>query len=88
MVSQYKKLYCEEQWQRQGVGLGSRCAQGRAGRAGSRLGAGHAGAGPIGRAHGASVLGVQGALRACLGLAGGARGRAARHGRAKRWRAR
>ena len=52
MVSQYKNLYCEEQWQRQGAGLGSRRAQGRAGRAGSRLGvlALGAQAGCVGRA--------------------------------------
>ena len=63
--------------------------------------AGRAGAGRVGRARGACVLGVQGARgrRACVGRAGvaqgargaqasGARRRAARHGRAERWRAR
>ena len=75
MVSQFKKLYCEEQWQRQGAGLGSRRAQGRAGRACSRLGAGRAGAGHAGarrtgKARGACVLGVQAGMH-------GARGRGA-----------
>ena len=61
-----------------------------AGHADSRLGAERAGAGGAGRACGACVLGVQGARgrRACVGRAGVACRRAARHGRAKRWRAR
>ena len=64
-------------------------AQGRAERAGSRLGAGSAGAGRAGRARGACVLDVQGARGrwACVGRAGVGRRRAARHGRGERWRA-
>ena len=55
------------------VGAGQQArAQGRAERAGSRLGAGRAGAGRAGRARGACVLGVQGASGrwACVGRAG------------------
>ena len=61
-----QKLYCGEQWQRQGAGLGSRHAQGRWG-AGERAG----GAGRACWGRRASVLGRAGARAGvCSGLWG------------------